>query len=160
MSIDAGTKPSRRWWLIVILTVSLALNLFFIGAIAGSAAQMKAGGPGERFERIGARLQLNPDQQAALRQFLVTLRQRGKVTRETNLAIWKQLGDPALDQAQIPAMLDKSVPSRNAFQTALASALGQFLQGLTPEQRSAFIAGMAVENQPHGPLHTIRELLR
>ncbi len=160
MSVAAGTPPSRRWWLIVVLAASIALNLFFISVIAGTAVQMRAGGPAERFERIGARLQLNPDQQAALRVFVVTLRQRGKAARDINMAIWKQLGDPALDQAQIPALLDKTVQGRAAFQSALAAALGQFLQTLSPEQRAAFITGTTAGNQPQGPFRAIRELLR
>jgi uncharacterized membrane protein len=160
MSVAAGTKPSRRWWLIVVLTLSLALNLFFIGVIVGTAAEMRAGGPAERFERIGARLQLNPDQEAALRAFLVTLRQRGRATREVNMSVWKQLGDPALDKAQIPTLLEKSVQNRADFQAALATALGQFLETLSAEQRAAFVTGTAGENQPRGPFRAIRELLR
>ncbi len=35
MTDVVGTRPSRRRWLIVALAVSVALNLFFIGMIAG-----------------------------------------------------------------------------------------------------------------------------
>lgn len=159
---DTGGRPPRRRWLIVIVAVSLALNLFFIGATAGTAIMMREQkAPGGRFERIAGKLQLDQGQQALFHAFMTVMRQGGKTMREANLAIWLQIGDSTLDKAKIGPLLDKSVRNRGAFQEEVAAALAQFLDGLTPAQRARFVEASRNENQQQqrGPLRLMHALI-
>lgn len=141
MTDGAGTPPSRRRWLIVALTVSLAVNLFLIGMFAGSMRHHHGPPPGphERFEGIAAELGLNDAQKAAFDQFTTTLRQQGGAMRRANLAAWTKIADPATSSDQITALLNETVKNRGDFQQDVANAMGKFLTSLTPDQRATFI---------------------
>lgn len=149
MSDAVGTRPSRRRWLIVVLTVSLALNLFFIGVFAGHM-QGRHGpplGPHERFAHIAADLELSDAQKAAFGQFQTVLRQRGGAMRSADVAVWTKIADPATNPDQIAGLLAETVKNRTAFQQDVADAMGKFLASLTPQQRANFIA--EARHHPH-----------
>lgn len=140
MTDGAGTPPSRRRWLIVALTVSLAINLLLIGMFAGSMRHHHGPiGPRERFEHIAAELKLNDAQRAAFAQFQASFRQQGLAMRQANQAAWAKIADPATGPDQIAALLNDTVKSRTAFQQQVADAMGKFLASLTPQQRADFI---------------------
>ncbi len=146
MTDAAGTPPSRRRWLIVVVAVSVALNMFFIGAIAGHmhGRHPHPPPPGqfgqhERFERIAADLGLNDAQKAAFQQFQTVMRQHGTAMRAAITAAWAKIADPATKPDEFPALLDGMVKSRTDFQQDLAGAMGKFLASLTPAQRAEFI---------------------
>jgi uncharacterized membrane protein len=142
MSDAAGARPSRRRWLIVALTVSLALNLFFVGVFAGHRLGRHGPpmGPHEHFAGIAADLGLNDAQKAAFSQFETVLRQHGGAMRHANMEAWGKIADPATSPDQIAALLAGTVESRTAFQQDVAGAMGKFLTSLTPQQRATFIA--------------------
>ena len=142
MSDAAGTHPSRRRWLIVVVAASLALNLFFVGMVAGHFRhrhRLAAPNPRERFERIAADLKLNDAQMAAFQHFQTTLRTNGAAMRAANAAAWARMADPATSPDQITELLNSTVKSRTEFQQDVANAMGKFLASLTPAQRADFI---------------------
>lgn len=142
MTDVVGTRPSRRRWLIVALTVSVALNLFFIGMIAGHMHGRHPPQPfaqRERFEHIAAELGLNDTQHAAFQKFELAMRQRGAAMRAANAAVWAKIADPATPPDQIPAMLGSTVKTRTELQQEMADTLGKFLATLTPDQRATFV---------------------
>jgi Spy/CpxP family protein refolding chaperone len=156
MTDGAGTPPSRRRWLIVALTVSLAINLFLIGLFAGSMRHHHGPPPGphERFEQIAADLGLNDAQKAAFGQFTTTLREQGGAMRRANMAAWTKIADPSTGPDQIAALLNGTVKNRTDFQQDVANSLGKFLTALTPEQRATFIekAAHMSGHRHHGAL--------
>jgi uncharacterized membrane protein len=150
---DTGeARPPRRRWLVVVLTVSLALNLFLLGIIAGTVVMIRnEAGPQDRFERIVHRLDLKPDQMTAFRHFQATLRSGGHAMREADMKVWTQIGNPATTNAQIGPLLDRTVQNRDNFQRQLAAAAGQFFTSLTPAQRSAFVSQVRAGHRHRGP---------
>jgi uncharacterized membrane protein len=142
MSDAAGTHPSRRRWLIVVVAVSIALNLFFVGMVAGHFRhrhRLPVMNQRERFERIAADLNLNDVQTAAFRQFQTTLRTNGAAMRAANAAAWARIADPATSPDQITTLLASTVKNRTEFQQDIANAMGKFLGSLTPTQRATFV---------------------
>jgi uncharacterized membrane protein len=140
----AGTRSSRRRWLIIALTVSVALNLFLVGVFASHMHRHRgpppqAMAPRERLEHIAADLELNDAQKAAFGQFETTLRQHGATMRRANMADWAKIAEPATGPDQIAPLLADTVKNRTAFQQDVADAMGKFLASLTPAQRAAFI---------------------
>ncbi|HEY5208352.1 MAG TPA: hypothetical protein VIJ42_02785 [Stellaceae bacterium] len=162
MSDAAGTRASRRGWLFfAVLTISLALNLFFLGVIAGSLPAMHHEGRGhDRFERIVGGMALSPPQLAAFRDFQKILRQHGAAMHRANMGVWTKIADPATGQDQLAPLLDSAVKNRDDFQHDVSGALTKFLGLLTPAQRAEFVREARATPHPHGPLHRLRELFR
>ncbi len=142
MSDAVGTRPSRRRWLIVVVAVSVALNLIFVGMVAGHFRhrhRLVVLNQRERFERIAADLKLSDTQAAAFRQFQTSLRTHGAAMRAANAAAWARIADPATSSDQITTLLDSTVKNRIEFQQDIANAMGKFLASLTPTQRATFV---------------------
>ena len=160
MSDAAGARPSRRRWLIVALTVSLAVNLFLIGGIAGTLTLIRAEiGPPGPLERVARRLNLDPAQEAAFRHLQTTMLQSGRAMRQANGKIWSALAAPATGTAKIGALLDQGVANKTAFEKNMAAAFGQFLMALTPAQRTEFITRLEALHR-RGPFHVFSRLFR
>jgi len=142
MSDAVGTRRSRlRWWL-GALALSLALNLFFLGMVAGHFRhrhRLAALSQRERFERIAADLNMNDTQTAAFQQFQTILRVDGAQMRSANASSWARMADPATTPDQITALLTGTVKKRTEFQQHAADAMAKFLATLTPAQRATFI---------------------
>jgi len=142
MSDAAGTRPSRRRWLLGALAASLALNLFFLGTVAGHFRHHRrlAGmSQRERFERVAADLKMNDAQTAAFQNFQTTMRVHGAAMRAANATAWARIADPATSPDQITALLGSAVKNRSEFQQDAANAMGKFLLTLTPTQRATFV---------------------
>jgi uncharacterized membrane protein len=141
MTDVAGTPPSRRRWLIVALTVSVALNLFLLGVIAGHMHHRPPPplAMRERFERIANRLAMNDTQKQAFQQFEATLRRNGAAMRASNLAAWAKIGDPTVAPDQIAPLLTDAVKTKAQFQQENAALFAKFLATLTPDQRATFV---------------------
>lgn len=150
MSDVAGTPPSRRRWLIVVVAVSIALNLFFIGMVAGHfrhGHRLASLNQRERFERIAADLKMNDAQRTAFQRFQTILRANGAAMRAANVAAWARIADPETSPDQITELLNTTVKNRTQFQQDVANAMGKFLTSLTPAQRANFID--EARNTPH-----------
>jgi uncharacterized membrane protein len=141
MTDAAGTSPARRRWLVVALTVSLALNLFLVGVFAGHMHTRHGPplGPRERIEHIVADLELNDAQKAAFDRFEVAFRQHSGPMRRANAEVWAKIGNPTTGQDQIAALLGSAMKNRLEFQQTVSNALGAFLATLTPAQRVKFV---------------------
>jgi len=152
MTDAAGASPPRRRWLIVALTVSLALNLFLVGVFAGHVHRhphLASMNQRERLQHIADGLSLNDAQKAAFAQLETAMRQHGAAMRRANMAAWAKVADPATPPDQIAALLAGSVKNRTAFQQEISDALGKFLATLTPEQRANFVDEMRIASRHH-----------
>lgn len=160
MTIAVGVQPRRSGGMVAVLTLSLVVNVFLIAAIAGMVVNARNDRPaGARFEAAAASVQLDSGQQAAFRQYMQVLRQRGKAMRDVNQQQWSELSDLNTDKGQIAALLGKAVQSRTASQEEVAASLTTFLSSLAPQQRVAFIAALRTETQAsRGPMQAFRRL--
>jgi len=145
------TRPARRPWVAIGLTISLAVNLFLLAAIAGTVVSTRTDrAEMGRFERVAHRLQLTDQQETALQQLLRTMREQGKSMRLANQALMDKIGEVNADKAQVEALLARTVRNRTNFQMETASDLSQFILSLSAEQRAKFIEGLRTESQERG----------
>jgi len=137
-----GVLPRLPW---ILLALSLALNLFFIGGffwVRGEAARAQMR-PAERFELIAHELNLDAKQRGAFEHFVGLMRMRARHLRESNQPLieeaWGELAKPKPDDAVIDHDLEAAAANRHAFQVETSHALRSFLAGLSDELRTRFV---------------------
>jgi uncharacterized membrane protein len=138
-------------WIKIALAVSLAVNLFMIGAVAGAAFQrhrtgeMRAGAvPGNPLMRVGERLP-----EAERQAFRTQMRQAGLANRpllETNRAARDKVAEvfaaPTFDAAAASAALAASREAETAARTELENAVVTFAKGLNADDRRILAEGL------------------
>jgi uncharacterized membrane protein len=148
----------RRPWLVIGLVVSLALNLFLVGAAAGIVAL------GSRLAKEGARpaaalfwaTQDLPEPQR--RDMRLMLRAtRNTVLADTNRSLalrsqaWAALADPTPDVAAIKDKLSQSRQIDIAVRTTVEEKIVDYAAQLSPANRALFSAGMRRGLPPAAP---------
>ncbi len=140
-----GAEPRARGrFLLWALILSLAVNLFFLGAMVWVRANVPVmPTPQQRMQAIAEELRLTPDQHDAFQQFLIEMRRTTRQLREGNLPLlqraWEEMLKPQPDQAMIGQIIDQTSENRRAYQKTMALAMARFLGELKPEQRSQFV---------------------
>jgi uncharacterized membrane protein len=144
-SLAAHSGARRQQLLWVLLALSLALNLCFIGGafwirIHGPPPPMNAE---ERLERIGAQLELGPQQKQAFAQYAQAVRTRmqdmHKAVDPLIRAAWSEVAKPDADEAKVLQLFDEAGQTRRTFLRELAPITLSFLATLSPEQRAKFV---------------------
>ena len=143
VALRPGSRQHLFW---VILILSLALNLCFIGGalwirVQGPPPPMT---PEQRLEQIEPQLALNPQQKAAFDQYARTVRLRMHSMHEAIEPLigkaWSELAKPDADDAKVMQLFDQAGEQRRAFRRELGTATFIFLAKLSPEQRAKFVA--------------------
>jgi len=141
----------------VVLGLSLALNVFFIGGLLYS----KFVRPTPPLIALGRELDLAPDQRKAFQGFLQVVRSKGAALREDNLKLGQQIWDELAQQKPNPqklaALFGDVANNRRDYQTAVGSALLPFLETLNVEQRQRFIE---VSKRRQAVANRMRQLLQ
>lgn len=130
----------RRRWVTVVLVLSLALNVCFLGGVAWHAFGPN---PVQRFQhRVVRQLDLNDAQRAAFQDFVRAARQARRQLRDSNDPIgdqvWAEEAKAAPDQARIATLVAEADQNRQKFEHTVTAALGTFLAVLSPQQRTTF----------------------
>lgn len=146
-SIVVAARPGR--WRsrlpLILLALSLALNVFFVGGvfwlkIQASRAQMT---PPERVALVARDLSLDDKQRAAFDQFVRTARQHTRELHEANTPVieqaWGELEKATPDDALLDRLTAQSADNRQRYQVELGHALRGFLATLSDDQRHTFI---------------------
>jgi uncharacterized membrane protein len=153
---SSGQKPSR-WWRIV-LTVSLALNLFFAGIISGHVfhfykAEERFGMP---FARAMARAQENLSPQdaaffnATIERGAPQMNQDFRLLTEARQTLGSQLTAEHFDQdAARQAMAGMRAASDRLIDD-FSATLVDALAGISPEGRQKLVKEFRVEHPPRG----------
>jgi uncharacterized membrane protein len=147
--VTAGTSsrprpaPARLPW--ILLALSLALNLFFIGGAVWMRSQGHGPmGPADRVARVVKELGLDADQRAAFERFVRTIRTKARDLRETNQPLvdeaWQDFAKAQPDEAAVDKLFESAANNRRNFQIEAGRALRAFLGTLNEEQRAAFVA--------------------
>jgi len=140
-----GVEPRARgrllWWGLIL---SLAMNIFFVGATIWVRANLPVmPTPQQRMQAIAEELKLNPDQHDAFQQFLIEMRRSTRQLRDGNMPLlqraWDEMVKPNPDQALIGQIIDQTSENRRAYQKTMSVAMARFLADLTAEQRSQFV---------------------
>jgi uncharacterized membrane protein len=151
----------RRPWLIIGLVVSVALNLFLIGAAAGIIAL------GSRLAKDGARpaatlfwaTQDLPeperhDMRAMLRATRATVLADTNRSLSLRDAAWAGLTDPKPDVAAIKDKLTQGRQIDIAVRTTVEEKIVDYAAQLSPADRALFSAGMRRGLRPVGQAQT------
>lgn len=156
-----GERPRLPW---ILLALSLALNLFFVGGVLWlrHEAGLKLVGPAERFTMVARQLSLTADQRAAFDKFIDTMRARAGQMHESNQPLiedaWRELAKPQPDNAVIDRNLDQAASNHHAFQLDTSRALRAFLAVLSDEQRATFVS-LAKNRQSRNVPPLIKQLV-
>jgi uncharacterized membrane protein len=150
----SAKRFARGGWWRIVLAVSLALNIVFVGTslwLRYTSPEMAT--PQQRFEQIVRELQLNDDQRDSLRQFAIEVRRGMRHLNQSNQPllkrVWEELAKPAPDQAVISQLVDEATANRHAYQQDIAPKLTKFLSTLSQDQRNRFIE---LSQRHHDPI--------
>jgi uncharacterized membrane protein len=132
-------RPPR--WLYPLLIVSLAANLLIAGAVAGGMWRFRhhhGGGPGER-GLMGFVRQLPSDRQAVLGNAIGEDKEKLKTFKQELQDGWAAvnaaLGAEPFDKERLKAATAKTAEGRARMQAAIADALVELADKLTPNER-------------------------
>ena len=149
-----GVRQHLLW---VVLTLSLALNFFFVaGALwirfHGPPLPMN---PEERLQQMEPQLALNPQQKEAFDRYAKTVRSRMQMMREAVEPVvgkgWSELAKPDADETKVMQLFDDAAQQRRNFRRELTTTTLSFLATLSPEQRARFVD--LARQRPWGKQH-------
>lgn len=148
------TMPTTR--LKTLLIVSLVLNIFLLGAIAGGTyrwmAKQKADVVAQQRGLRFAAAELSRDRQDQLRQ---SLRQTRRASlqeiidaRAGRIAVVQALAAPQFDRATLDAALARTRAADVAVRAQVEATVAEFASTLTPDERLKLVDAL----EQHGPL--------
>jgi len=152
---------SRSWK--VVLVVSLVLNVFLLGAIAGGAyrwyAARDAAAPlaaQQRALRFAAQT-LSAERQKAFAESLRNGRRDGRQlareAREARREVLRLLAAPQLDRAALDAALARTREADSGLRAKVESSVADFAATLSPQERVEFADSLRLRGQWREP-HT------
>jgi uncharacterized membrane protein len=149
----------RSWK--ILLVVSLVLNVFLLGGIAGGAYQWFAahGGwgkaPAQRTALRFAAEDLPAERQKQFIDALKDARREGRdyarEGREGRHEVLTLLAAPQLDRAALDAALQRTREADSALRAQVESGVADFAATLTPEERIKFANGLKLAGQWREP---------
>ena len=149
------TLPTTR--LKTVLIVSLVLNIFLLGAIAGGTYRWVAKQKAEVVaQQRGLRFAAAELPQARRDQLREALRQTRRDSlpliinaRAGRLDVVQALAAPQFDRAALDAALARTREADMAVRARVETTVADFANTLTPEERLKLVDAL----QQHGPLH-------
>jgi uncharacterized membrane protein len=134
----------RRHLLWVVVSLSLALNLFFVAGAMWT--RFHAPAPltrAERFDEMAATLALNSQQRQAFAQYSTAMHERLLAMRDAVQPLvrtaWSEVAKPKADETEVMRLLDQATQARSGYLHETTAATIAFLKGLSPQQRTEFI---------------------
>jgi uncharacterized membrane protein len=138
----------------IAMIVSLVLNVFLLGAIAGGTYRFAHQHTASAQQR-GLRFAASELSSARQQQFRAALRQARRdaaplieTSRDGRREIAQLLAAPALDRAALDAALARTRESDVAARARIETAVADFAATLTPDERVKLVDAM----RRHGPL--------
>ena len=138
----ATVAPRKPRTLLVLLILSAALNLCFIGGALWMRMHEPVRGPMQA-EQFAEALHLNAQQRAGFEQYFRVMRARAQLMRaelEPVIAqAWAEIAKPQPDQNQIEQDFAAAAAKRRAFAHDATQNTLTFLATLSPDQRQKFV---------------------
>ncbi len=143
---SSGRAPQRSRGAIIALALSLAVNVFLVGALIGHFYFRGEFGrpqtPIQRFERVAHEMNLNGPQLAAFRVMIATVRDHRRAMFLENHPlfdeVWDELGKPQPDDRAIADLIARANANHLTFAKEATAAMETFLASLNPAQRAQF----------------------
>jgi len=141
----AARNNQRQHFFWLLLVVSLAINLFFVGAFLWSRFRdnLPPIYAEERLEWIGTQLQLDPQQKDAFVKYSGAVRANMQAMHAAVDPLmskaWSEVAQPNADAATVVQLFDEAGRTRRGFMHELAPITLSFLANLSPEQRTRFV---------------------
>lgn len=152
---------SRRT-LLIVLFVSLAVNLFLVGAVAGGLVvgqkfRAERSQPMRMVQPVWRAGEVLPPEQArayheALRGHGLDVRQAMRQARTERLEAWRGLGDEPFEPARVKARLAQVRNEEAGARGRVEDAIVDFAAGLSPAERRALAESLsrpARHDRPH-----------
>ncbi|MGF0237482.1 periplasmic heavy metal sensor [Rhodococcus sp. IEGM1300] len=142
------TQPSKRFK--ALLVVSLLLNVFLIGGVAGGLYQWhNQAKPMLAMPQHGLRkalVQLPPAKRHQLRQLLRQTRLENQpliaASRDARLDVIRQLQAPTLDRSALESDMGKAREADINLRAKVDANLAEFASTLPPEERQTLVESM------------------
>jgi uncharacterized membrane protein len=141
-AVPRGSARHQLLW--VVVSLSLALNLFFVaGALwthFHAPPQLTRGG---RFDEMAAALALDPQQRQAFAQYSQTMHglllEMRDATQPLVRAAWSEVAKPQADETKVMRLLDQAAQARRDYVHQITAATIAFLNKLSLQQRAKFV---------------------
>jgi len=137
----------------IALAVSLALNVFILGAAAGAWFWRSAPMPAQQPDQglASAAQAMEPAQRQAFRQALAKARQDAQpdsqAARDARNKLAQLLNQTNLDRNTIDATLETTRAADTRVRARIETAVVDFVEGLDPKSRAVLIDGLAARGQ-------------
>jgi uncharacterized membrane protein len=140
----AEGKSIRHHLLWIVVSLSLALNLFFVAGALWTRFHAPAPLTREqRLDEMEAALALNPPQREAFAQYSQTMRGQLEKMRDASFplvhAAWAEVAKPQADETKVMQLLDQAAEVRRGYLNQITAATVVFLRLLSPQQRAKFV---------------------
>jgi uncharacterized membrane protein len=137
-------KSTRHHLLWIVVSLSLALNLFFVAGALWTRLHAPAPLTREgRFDEMAAALALDPQQRQAFARYSETMRTRLLEMRDATQplvrAAWSEVAKPQADETKVTRLLDQAEQTRHGYLGEITAATIAFLKVLSPPQRAKFV---------------------
>jgi Spy/CpxP family protein refolding chaperone len=147
----AAARPRKPRTLLVLLILSAALNLCFIGGVLWQRMHQPPRPP-IRPQEFADDLKLTPQQRAGFEQYFHLMRARAQLMRaELDPIIsqaWTEIAKAQPDQNQIEQDFEQAAAKRRAFAHDATQTTLSFLATLSPEQRQKFVEVLREHKAP------------
>ncbi|HEY1795677.1 MAG TPA: periplasmic heavy metal sensor [Stellaceae bacterium] len=147
----ASAAPRKPRALLVLLILSAALNLCFIGGALWLRTHEPPRTP-IRPREFADELKLTPQQRTGFEQYFHLMRARAQLMRaELDPIIsqaWAEIAKPQPDQKQIDQDFEQAASKRHAFAHDATQTTLTFLATLSPEQRQKFVTLLREHKAP------------
>ncbi|GAB7537544.1 periplasmic heavy metal sensor [Burkholderia sp. 3C] len=143
----------------VVLIVSIVLNVFLLGAIAGGAYQWFARHPGgSAAVKPGAKIALRfaadglpPERAEQFREALASARRESRIfvreAREGRRDVLDLLAAPQVDRPAVDEALARTRQADSYLRAQVESNVVDFAQSLPPDERQRFVDGLRRSGQ-------------
>jgi uncharacterized membrane protein len=141
-----------------VAVVSLVLNVFLIGSLAGGAWRLFAHQRAQAEQQRGIRFaaaDLSPERQQQLRDALRHARRQNlpliRQSRDARIDLAHALAAPTLDRAALDDALDRARTADVTLRARVESSVADFAATLTPDERMKMVGAM----ERYGPLRAV-----
>lgn len=147
---------------LMLLALSVALNLFFVGGALWIRLHPAAtlSFQEQRFRRMANELDLAPSQRDAFNRYVEAMRARTARMHQELAPLfggaWEEMAKPQADEAQVMRLFDEASEKRRGFQREATTQTLAFLATLSPAQRTKFLAIVQAHWAPWHQKHTAK----
>jgi uncharacterized membrane protein len=136
-------RSIRQQILWAAISLSLALNLFFVAGALWTRFHTPPLTREARFDEMAVALALDPQQRQAFASYSQMMRTQLEKMRDSAQplvrAAWAEVSRPQADEAKVMQLLDQAAQVRRSHLNQITATTIAFLKRLSPQQRAKFV---------------------